>query len=221
MKKITAIILAALMLLSFAACGGNKKEPTPAPATEVPATPTAEPTAEPTAGPTEEPTAEPADSYNYNQATREFTTDFIKLTAPEGYMLMDIGGIVAFASSVDENSQNAVIYMNAPIGDDAAINFSQSVEEIEAYFKEAFGGTVSDDKCCKLTVGDHPVIYYKTTVDVDDVRAYVIACYIYSGDMLTMFTAQLYDAESFEAWNSAINEMTISGEQLGSAMTAE
>ena len=90
-----------------------------------------------------------------------------------------------------------------------------------AYFKEAFGGTVSDDKCCKLTVGDHPVIYYKTTVDVDDVRAYVIACYIYSGDMLTMFTAQLYDAESFEAWNSAINEMTISGEQLGSAMTAE
>lgn len=96
--------------------------------------------------------------------------------------------------------------MNAPIGDDAAISFSQSVEEIEAYFKEAFGGTVSDDKCYKLTVGDHPVIYYKTTVDVDDVRAYVIACYIYSGDMLTMFTAQLYDAESFEAWNSAINE---------------
>ena len=82
-------------------------------------------------------------------------------------------------------------------------------------------GTVSDDKCYKLTVGDHPVIYYKTTVDVEDVRAYVIACYIYSGDMLTMFTAQLYDAESFEAWNSAINEMTISGEQLGSAMTAE
>jgi len=39
--------------------------------------------------------------------------------------------------------------------------------------------------------------------------------------MLTMFTAQLYDAESFEAWNSAINEMTISGEQLGSAVTAE
>lgn len=70
-------------------------------------------------------------------------------------------------------------------------------------------------KCYKLTVGDHPVIYYKTTVDVEDVRAYVIACYIYSGDMLTMFTAQLYDAESFEAWNSAINEMTISGEQLG------
>lgn len=29
--------------------------------------------------------------------------------------------------------------MNAPIGDDTAINFSQSVEEIEAYFKEAFG----------------------------------------------------------------------------------
>lgn len=52
-------------------------------------------------------------------------------------------------------------------------------------------------KCYKLTVGDHPVIYYKTTVDVEDVRAYVIACYIYSGDMLTMFTAQLYDAESF------------------------
>ena len=66
MKKITAIILAALMLLSFAACGGNKKEPTPAPATEVPATPTAEPTAEPTPSPTPAPTTEPGKTSNNN-----------------------------------------------------------------------------------------------------------------------------------------------------------
>lgn len=58
MKKLMSLLLAAVMLLSFAACSGNggkTAEVTPEP-TEAP---TAEPTEEPTEAPTPEPTEEP------------------------------------------------------------------------------------------------------------------------------------------------------------------
>lgn len=211
MKKIIAIILSALMLFSFAACGGEKNESTPAP-TQAPATPTAEPTAEPTT----EPTAEPVANYTFDQTTREFATDFISMTVPADYMLLTLGELAVFASSVDENSQNAVIYMNAPIDDEAGINFAMSTEEIAEYFNTAFGENTSDVVCVKNTVGDHPVIYYSATVNLDGTVANAIACYIYSGDTLDAFSAELYDSEAFEAWNAAINGMLIGSEQLDS-----
>lgn len=56
MKKILSLLLAMVLVLSLAACGGDKPEPT----TEPTAAPTTEPTTAPTTEPTEAPTTEPA-----------------------------------------------------------------------------------------------------------------------------------------------------------------
>lgn len=57
MKKLIATIAALALLLSFAACGAGKTDPTAEPTVE----PTVEPTAEPTVKPTEEPAVEPTE----------------------------------------------------------------------------------------------------------------------------------------------------------------
>lgn len=51
MKKLIAFMLAALMVLSLAACGGDKPAPTTVPATDSPGTPTTAPTTAPTTVP--------------------------------------------------------------------------------------------------------------------------------------------------------------------------
>lgn len=66
MKRFLAMLMAALMLLSLAACGGDTAapaptaEPTLAPATEAPTEPATEPATEPVTQPATEPITEPA-----------------------------------------------------------------------------------------------------------------------------------------------------------------
>lgn len=59
MKKLIAFMLAALMVLSLAACGGDEPAPTTVPLTESPGIPTTAPATEPTTVPTTAPTTVP------------------------------------------------------------------------------------------------------------------------------------------------------------------
>ena len=59
MKKIMSLLLAVVLVLSLAACGGEKPEPTTEPTTAPTTAPTTEPTTAPTTEPTEAPTTEP------------------------------------------------------------------------------------------------------------------------------------------------------------------
>jgi len=59
MKKILSLLLALVLVLSLAACGGEKPEPTTEPTEAPTSAPTTEPTQAPTTEPTEAPTTEP------------------------------------------------------------------------------------------------------------------------------------------------------------------
>lgn len=83
MKRILAFLLAGLMLLSLAACGGDTAAPTPtaeptlAPATEPVTLPATEPITEPaTQPPTEAPTEPPEDRYGEFCGNWSSTTQF-------------------------------------------------------------------------------------------------------------------------------------------------
>lgn len=82
MKKFLSLLLALMMVLSLAACGGNTEpteEPTDAPTAAPTTEPTEAPTTEPTDAPTEEPTEEPTEN-------EEVSLYMISLTYDDNYI---------------------------------------------------------------------------------------------------------------------------------------
>ena len=76
MNRLMAAMLAALTLLSLAACGSAQPEVTIVP-TEAPAA-TAEPTVEPVAEPTAQPTPQPENPETEEQILNNFLEDFVR-----------------------------------------------------------------------------------------------------------------------------------------------
>lgn len=81
MKKIMSLLLAAVLVLSLAACGGD-----PAPATDPTTEPTAAPTTEPTTAPTTEPATEPSTEETTEPTTAELTLSMISVTLGDKYI---------------------------------------------------------------------------------------------------------------------------------------
>ena len=118
-KKTTALLLAALLVLTVCGCGGSREAPAPAAApTAVPAAePTAEPTAAPTPEPTEEPTPEPTQDPGEELLGRwegeSYVNEFLgmKYALPQGWQrlddeqLLEMSGLTADMVKDEEISQ--------------------------------------------------------------------------------------------------------------------
>ena len=87
MKKIIALILASVFVLSLAACGGSeeKKEETPAATEAVAKTEAEAPTAAPTIAPTEAPTEPPTEAANPVHVGDTVTTDTWNIELTDAY----------------------------------------------------------------------------------------------------------------------------------------
>lgn len=136
MKKFTSLLLAGLLALSFTACGGNNEpDPTTAPTAEPTAVVTEVPTEAPTEVPTEAPT--PVPNYSYNEATREFSDDYVSFTLPEGYEFSldsteeteNYDAYISFKRSVIDSYGSNVMYMVYDSGDSASYS-TMTAEEI-------------------------------------------------------------------------------------------
>ena len=95
MKRVFAMILAAVMVLSLAACGGEAPKPTDAPAAAPTNAPTAAPTNAPTAEPTEEPTDAPTEPQNGDPASVEKAVDGMLTLSTANLAIVVNGNTVA------------------------------------------------------------------------------------------------------------------------------
>lgn len=169
MKKLMSLLLAAVMLLSFAACSGNggktaekTQEPTEAP--------TAEPTEEPTEAPTPEPTEEPEPKYAIGDTV---STDImsLKLEASEPAIALhnswglsgssDWGKVVFTPKEYNaaEDAKNpyvaatghTLIYFCITISnlDRTRLSYASSSMDLERYYKIEYNGNTS----AKLATG--------------------------------------------------------------------
>ena len=97
MKKLIAFVLAAMMVLSLAACGGDKTAPTTAATTD----PTTNPTTEPTTAPTTEPTTAPTTEPTTVPETTEAQAQGSKLGVVEGNTYTN--SFLGITATLDEN----------------------------------------------------------------------------------------------------------------------
>ena len=95
MKRVFAMILAAVMVLSLAACGGEAPKPTDAPTATPTNAPTAAPTNAPTAEPTEEPTDAPTEPQNGDPASVEKAVDGMLTLSTANLAIVVNGNTVA------------------------------------------------------------------------------------------------------------------------------
>lgn len=95
MKRVFAMILAAVMVLSLAACGGEAPKPTDAPTAAPTNAPTAAPTNAPTAEPTEEPTDAPTEPQNDDPASIEKAVDGMLTLSTANLAIVVNGNTVA------------------------------------------------------------------------------------------------------------------------------
>lgn len=158
MKKLFALVCAAVLLLALTACGGSSETPTP----------TASPTLEATPTPTPEPTPEPTEPElsEYEQAKQEILAHidvgYSGLTpagAPMYFLASSDGEYVALVLENTDNERYIKFIGSAVVDDDSGI---MTVTDSEKGYTFGFSAEKQSDGTFLLDCGDLGVAYLES-----------------------------------------------------------
>lgn len=174
MKRILAILMAVMLLLALAACGGGKTEPTGAPATQAPtsAPETPAPTEAPapseapaTPAPTEAPEApavDPAGTVDVDKGK-----DTVTITIPADFLDAE-GSEEEILAEAQEEGINDVV-----INDDGSITYTMTKEKHEELLAEMAGEI--DDTIKEVVEGEEADPTYKAITHNSDYSQFEMA----------------------------------------------
>ena len=170
MKKVFAMILAVVMVLSLAACGGEASKPTDAPTAAPTAkptdAPTAAPTDAPTAAPTEEPTAAPTEPQNDDPASVEKAVDGMLTLSTANLAIVINGNTVSMPYRLSDIM-------------DAGITVEDFIQEMELAAGDFFNPNIFVDE--DWNYGISPSYYNESddTISITNAQAQEISMFTY------------------------------------------